>query len=143
MDCISKSFWKTLGAGILCVFLFATTTRLCYEIELFEPLAIVSMGVLQFLCLCGLATSTRLLGRSILKKFNLFQPETGKEPTVLHILIWISLGVAILVCFTLVPPITFPNVVSIIHLAPRVAMLLSILGMGALVRTKLGRKELS
>ncbi|MBA3995301.1 MAG: hypothetical protein C0469_17415 [Cyanobacteria bacterium DS2.3.42] len=142
-DCIGKSFWKTLGSGILCLFLLVTTTRLCYEVEFFEPLAVLSMGVLQLLCLFGLAISTRMFGQSIMRKFNFCQPAAGADPTVLQILVWIALGVAILACFYFVPPISLPFANSYARLAPRVGMLLSILGMGALVRTRLGRKELS
>ncbi len=140
-ESIKRRFWKSLGVGILCVFLFATTTRLCYEVELFEPLAELSMAVLQLLCLFGLAVSTRLVGQSILKKFNACQPEAGKDPIATQILLWTFLGILVLAMFSLLPPIHLPNGHSVAPIAPRIGLLFSVLGMGALIRTRLGRRQ--
>lgn len=140
-ESIKHRFWKSLGVGILCVFLFATTTRLCYEVQLFEPLAELSMAVLQLLCLFGLAVSTRLVGQSILKKFNACQPEAGKEPVAKQILLWTFVGILVLVAFCFLPPIPLPNGHAVAPLAPRIGLLFSVLGMGALIRTRLGRKQ--
>lgn len=140
-ESIKRRFWKTLGAGVLCMFLFVTTTRLCYEVELFEPLGNLSMALLQLLCLFGLAVSTRLMGQSILKKFNICQPEAGKDPTVAQILVWTFVGIAVIASFSFIPRIPLPNGHFVAPLVPRIALLFCTLGMGALIRTKLGRKE--
>lgn len=141
-ECIKRRFWKTLGVGVLCVFLFVTTTRLCYEVELFEPLAELSMAVLQLLCLFGLAVSTRLMGQSILKRFNLFQPANGTDPTAAQIMVWTLVGISVIAVFNFLPRIPLPNGHFVAPLAPRIGLLFSVLGMGALIRTKLGRKEI-
>lgn len=139
--CIRKSFWKSLGVGLIAVFLLASMTRICHETELLVPLGELSLGVLQFLCLCGLATSSRTLGHAALKKLKIAQPEDGAEPTVLQYLIWIVVGTLLVALVVLIPAIVLHNV-WFPKLGTRVGMWLSMLGLGALVRTKLGRRDL-
>jgi len=141
-SCIRKSFWKSLGVGIIAVFLMASMTRICHETELLVPLGEFTLSVLQFLCLCGLAASSRTLGHAALQKLKIAQPEDGAEPTVLQYLIWIVVGTILVALVVLIPAVLLHNV-WFPKLGTRIGMWLSMLGLGALVRTKLGRKELS
>jgi len=140
-ECIKRRFWKTLGVGVLSIFLFVTATRLCFEVELFEPLGNLVMALMQFLCLCGLAVSTRLMGQSILRKFNLCQPEAGSEPKAAQILAWTFVGILVIAAFSFLPRIPLPNGHFVAPIAPRIGLLFATLGMGALIRTKFGRKD--
>lgn len=139
-DCVRRSFWKSLGAGMIFVLVLGTAARLCFDSQLFTPLAIAILAAVQFLGVCGLAVSSRTVGEAILSKFSKKQTstmETTQSHTALTHLAPVFLGTVVFALIVLIP-----GVGPLPRLGTRFLMWLGLLGLGALVRTKFGRKVL-
>ena len=149
-QCVRKSFWKSLFVGALFVILMGTAARLCFDSVLYTPCALLFLGVAEFLSLCGLAVSSRTVGLALLTKLGYMQtnqvdgiPSDADDPASrrkarLMYLIPVMVGT---VLFTLIALI--PGLGPLPRLGTRFVMWFALLGLGALVRTKLGRKELT
>ncbi len=148
--CVSKSFWKSLLVGMLFVILMATGARLCFDSALYTPCALLILGVVQLLSLAGLAVSSRTVGLAVLNKLGFSKGATEvatdsadatlteKLESKFEYLAPVFVGT---ILFTLIA--LLPGLGPLPRLGTRFIMWLSLLGLGALVRTKLGRKELS
>ncbi len=147
--CVSKSFWKSLFVGIIFVVLMATAARFCFDSALYTPCALLILGVVELLSLAGLAVSSRTVGLALMNKlgYTTNSPAdltdddgaaTAQKQSKLAYLAPVFVGT---ILFTLIA--LLPGLGPLPRLGTRFVMWFSLLGMGALVRTKLGRKELS
>jgi len=141
-DCVRKSFWKSIGVGLFCVLLMTTTTRACHDTELLSPLAGLIMGALQFFCICGLVICSRVIGESLLRRLKLAQPKNGEEPSRWQYCTWLLTGTVLVALIAALPPLGLSHHMVLPRLGTRIAMWLSLLGFGAMVRTKFGQKQL-
>lgn len=147
--CVSKSFWKSLFAGMFFVILMGTGARLCFDSALYTPCALLILGIVELLSLAGLAVASRTVGLALLNKLGytshspaadsgLEGAEPAQKQSKLAYLAPVFVGT---ILFTLIA--LLPGLGPLPRLGTRFVMWFSLLGMGALVRTKLGRKELS
>lgn len=147
--CVSKSFWKSLFAGMFFVILMATGARLCFDSALYTPCALLILGIVELLSLGGLAVSSRTVGLALLNKLGYTSnspaadsgiegAQPAQKQSKLAYLAPVFVGTILLTLIALLPGLG-----PLPRLGTRFVMWFSLLGMGALVRTKLGRKELS
>lgn len=148
-NCVRASFWKSLFLGAVFVILMGSAARLCFDSVIFAPAALLILGVVELLVLGGLAVSSFTVGSALLKKLgiSLFdENEIGDLSTLsvlerlkayLHYLAPVILATVLVTFIALIPTIGF-----LPRMGTRFVMWFSVLGLGALVRTKLGRKEL-
>lgn len=148
--CVRKSFWKSLFVGGFTVILAGSATRLCFDSLIFTPCALLFLGICEFLALCGLAVSSRTIGLALANKLGFL--ETNKEngestegtadnakgqKSMLNYLVPVMVGTILLTLIALIPGFG-----PLPRLGTRFVMWFAVLGLGALVRTKLGKKEL-
>ena len=144
--CVTKSFWKSLFAGMLIVILMGSGARLCFDSVLYTPCALLLLGIVELLSLAGLAVSSRTVGLALMNKlgYTTKSPadEAGADPgqklSKLAYLAPVFVGTILFALIALLPGLG-----PLPRMGTRFVMWLSLLGLGALVRTKLGRKELS
>lgn len=147
--CVSMSFWKSLFVGIIFVVLMATGARFCFDSALYTPCALLILGVVELLSLAGLAVSSRTVGLALMNKLG-YTTESPADHSIdegaspaqkqskLAYLAPVFVGTILFTLITLLPGLG-----PLPRLGTRFVMWFSLLGMGALVRTKLGRRELS
>ncbi len=146
--CVSKSFWKSLFVGVIFVVLMASGARLCFDSALYTPCALLILGVVELLSLAGLAVSSRTVGLALMNKLG-YKTNSPADLTVddsaaltqkQSMLAYLAPVLVGTILFTLIA--LLPGLGPLPRLGTRFVMWFSLLGMGALVRTKLGRKEL-
>lgn len=148
-SCVRTSFWKSLIFGVAFVILMGSAARLCFDSVIFAPAALLILGVVELLVLGGLAVSSLTVGNALLSKLGVSlydENEIGDLSTLsfferlkahLHYLAPVILATVLVTFITLIPTIGF-----LPRMGTRFVMWFSVLGLGALVRTKLGRKQL-
>ncbi len=144
--CVSKSFWKSLLVGMIFVLLMATAARFCFDMVLYTPCALLILGIVELLSLAGLAVSSRTIGLALMNRLGytanspveITDGETAQKQSKMEYLAPVFVGT---ILFTLIALV--PGLGPLPRLGTRFVMWFSVLGMGALVRTKFGRKELS
>ncbi|HEY9714771.1 MAG TPA: hypothetical protein V6C72_14985 [Chroococcales cyanobacterium] len=130
-------FWRAMGSGILFSVLDLTVIRPLFITEICTPLAFLLLAVLQLLMLLGFAVVAHLLGNRVmvglrLSKLAMFQERPGFSRSIS-----VLCGTLILTLILLIPGIG-----HLPRLGARLVALLAILGMGALLRSRLGFKQL-
>ncbi|MBX9950505.1 MAG: hypothetical protein K2Y39_15160 [Candidatus Obscuribacterales bacterium] len=151
--CVRKSFWKSLFIGMVFVILMGSAARLCFDSVLFAPAALLILGCVELLVLGGLAVSSMTVGTAILNRLGVATSsahdadETAnnaalsvaeKLKSCLHYLAPVFLATVLVTLIALIPTLGF-----LPRMGTRFVMWFSVLGLGALVRTRLGRKELN
>ncbi|HEY9677194.1 MAG TPA: hypothetical protein V6C76_04270 [Drouetiella sp.] len=132
----SRNFWKCFWGGILGTFILCTLARGAYLSHIGMPLALLSLGLLQFLLLMGFSVSATLLGQTILTICGVKRSVGLDRP-------WIRrLGEPILGCFLLSLLLIIPPFGPLPRIGVRLILLLCFLGLGAWFRTGLGTKEI-
>ncbi|MBC8000022.1 MAG: hypothetical protein IAF58_18850 [Leptolyngbya sp.] len=142
-----SNFWKSLGVGVIVLILGTTFTKFCSETFILRPLASLLLGMLQFLCLAGLAVSSRALGSSLLSKLKVLKAETITERPVRSLVASVLVGTLIVSCLAILPGLSsspvmdsLPVISSLPRLGARLLILFSMLGLGAIFSTRFGKK---
>lgn len=150
-SCVRKSFWKSLFVGFIFVILMGIAARFCFDSALFTPAALLILGIGQLLVLAGLAVSSMTVGTAILNKLgvttmSVSQTENADQPARsfveklkfnLHYLAPVIFSSVLVTLISLIPTLGF-----LPRMGTRFVMWFCVLGLGALIRTKLGRKPL-
>ncbi|HEY9870534.1 MAG TPA: hypothetical protein V6D08_15320, partial [Candidatus Obscuribacterales bacterium] len=124
-----SSFWKSLLAGAFTVVAGAIFARCLFVSQIGQPLAWLTLGVLEFGLILGTAVSSKLIGDSILARSGL----AGKAPLAgrawLERAIPLAVGTALVCLLLLIPGFAgFPRI------GIRLVMLVAFLGFGGVVR---------
>lgn len=150
-SCVRKSFWKSLFVGFIFVILMGIAARFCFDSALFTPAALLILGIVQLLVLAGLAVSSMTVGTAILNRLGVTTMSVSEAESVshsahsfverlkckLHYLAPVILSSVLVTLISLIPTLGF-----LPRMGTRFVMWFCVLGLGALIRTKLGRKPL-
>lgn len=150
-SCVRKSFWKSLFVGFIFVILMGVAARFCFDSALFTPAALLILGIVQLLVLAGLAVSSMTVGTAILNRLGVTTMSVSEAENAshsahsfverlkckLHYLAPVILASVLVTLISLIPTLGF-----LPRMGTRFVMWFCVLGLGALIRTRLGRKPL-
>lgn len=137
-ECCMKSFWRSLGRAFLAITVLVIFIRILILLQVTVPLATVLVAVLQLAIISGLSVGISLLGDRIFCKTGLaklsFMEEHPRWATFFRILIG-SLLIA-LIC-------QIPGIGRLPRIGIRIVVLIAILGLGGLLKTRFGNRSVS
>lgn len=127
---IGVQFWRSLGRGVLILAVAGLLIRVCFQTQVFSPLAVLIVAVLQLGLLLGLSAASYLIGARLLARTGAQQHLLLDSRPLLSALVNVLTG-SLIVWLVLM----IPGVGGLPRIGPRLVMLLCLLGLGALSKT--------
>lgn len=127
------SFWRCFLAGLITLGLLVALARGMFDSRIGTPLAFTTLAVLELGLIMGIGVSCSLIGERLFGRLNLTDhPALVARPVLQRILMYVAGSIV----FALI--MIIPGIGMLPRLGTRLAMLIALLGLGGLVRSKLG-----
>lgn len=134
-DICRVSFWKSLLAGAFIVVAGAIFARCLFVSQIGQPLAWLTLGVLELGLILGIAVSSKLIGDSVLARLGLAVAPSLADKPGLQRSSALTVG-ALLICLLLL----IPGFAGFPRIGIRLVMLVAFLGFGGIVRVAGARR---
>lgn len=131
----AASFWRSFLAGLITLGLCVGFARGMFDSRIGTPIGFTVIAFLELGLLAGISVSCSLIGERIFARLKISDhPALVARPVLMRVLKYVAGSVV----FALI--MVMPGIGMLPRLGTRLAMLIALLGLGGIVRSKLGTR---